>query len=139
MTCNSCQAKTTRILTTKDGRDRCPNCYPMAITGKSQDRLITRSSQRVRDQQIQFEGDMIPPHTYDKTERKLKPNQDFLDRFPEQAHNYFTPTELKKAGVASKYHKKKEAKDNEPIEHKGSAKKAIKKIVGKNPNKTGNR
>jgi len=62
--------------------------------------ILTRSSDRVRQQQQQFEGDIIVPHRYDHQTHKLVPNEDFLARYPEMIPTYFTPEDLKKAGYS---------------------------------------
>lgn len=66
--------------------------------GANVSNILTRNSDRVRQQQLRHEGDIILPHTYDKLTNKLVPNPDFVRLYPNQLPTYFTPEELKQHG-----------------------------------------
>ena len=66
--------------------------------GTNVSNILTRNSDRIRQQQLRYEGDMILPHTYDKLTNKFIPNPDFVDRYPDKLLTYFTPEELKSHG-----------------------------------------
>lgn len=67
--------------------------------GSKVDGSITRNSSRIREQQKQFQSDLIPPYTWDKASKKAKPNSEFIKLFPNQAEKTFTSSELKSVGV----------------------------------------
>lgn len=125
--CRSCHQQAVRILTSK-GQDSCENCGGFNATGGFKtDKILTRSSQRIREQQMEFEGDTIPPFHYDKTSRKAVPNPAFVERFPDQAHNYYNDDEMKSAGLEPV---KPKPKKKEVVGYEGSEKDGIAKIIG---------
>jgi len=73
------------------------------------------------------EGDTLPPHEYNKHERKIKPREDFIKRFPERVSDTYEQSELDKAGY-KKLKVKKPPKQDE-VEHQGDSKKRIKEIL----------
>lgn len=100
MVCPNCNKPTHRLIIDKHG-EACADCRGMSQNGGANlTGILTRSSDRVRQQQQQFEGDIIVPHRYDHQTHKLVPNEDFLARYPEMIPTYFTPEDLKKAGYS---------------------------------------
>jgi hypothetical protein len=72
----------------------------MSVTGGAKvDGSITRNSFRVREQQKQMQEDMQPAYVYDKTTRKVVPNKQFIQSFPNEVDKTFTTNELKSVGV----------------------------------------
>lgn len=99
MICPNCRKPTSRIRVYESGLKACANCLGLSETGGSKiDGTLTRSASRVRDQQRTNEGDTIAPHIFDKVTKQLKPNPDFLRRYPDKIADNYTPTELKRAG-----------------------------------------
>lgn len=66
--------------------------------GANVSNILTRNSDRVRQQQLRHEGDMILPHVYDKLTNKLIPNPDFVKKYPDRLTTYFTAEDLKHHG-----------------------------------------
>lgn len=95
-------------------------------SGKT-DKLLTRASERVLDQQIQHEGDMITPWTVDKSTNKVEVNQDFIDKYPEQAAGIFSEQELKQSGNDTL--KPQDHSDDEGVTHSGDQEQAIKEMI----------
>jgi len=99
MICLGCNSPAHRIVQI-DGYESCESCGGFsAAGGVSTDGLLTRNSLRVRAEAVKYEGDTIPPHTYDKSRRKAVPNKEFIKRFPERAGEFFTPAEIKAEGL----------------------------------------
>lgn len=99
MLCRSCSHNSRRIMVV-NGIDRCPNCALMTDTGgASVDGSITRNSHRVRIQQREMAEDMQPAYVYDKTTRKVVPNKQFIQSFPNEVNKTFTNDELKSVGI----------------------------------------
>lgn len=115
MICPNCQQPTNRMVI-RAGFKGCAECWGMGATGGTKtDGILTRNSDRIRQQQLQYEGDTIPPHSFDKGSRKVVPNPDFVDRYPEQVSNYFTEGEIRKAGYSKAdklFNKQKATKEN---------------------------
>lgn len=100
MICPRCNQPTSRLIY-RDGVTACANCRGLSdAAGASISGILTRNSERVRSQQHTFEGDTIPAHRYDKVLGRMVPNEDFMERFPNQITTYFTESELKKAGYS---------------------------------------
>lgn len=126
--CPTCQTKTSHIKVIGD-RTGCHNCMGFSETGgSSTDKILTRSSERVLEQQVQGEGDMITPWIVDKSTNQVVVNQDFIDKYPNQAAETFTQEELKASGNESL--KPVENDDTGGgIEFKGDEREAIQQIV----------
>lgn len=100
MICPNCNKSTHRLVVDKHG-SYCATCRGLSETGgPNTTGILTRNSDRVRAQQQRYEGDMITPHRFDKQLGRFVPNEDFLERFPEQIPTYFTDVDLKKAGYS---------------------------------------
>lgn len=56
------------------------------------------------------EGDTLPPHVYDKHERKVKPRAEFIKRFPNRVSETYGRKELDTSGY--KKLKTKESRSN---------------------------
>lgn len=98
MVCPTCNKPTSRLIIDKLG-SACATCRGQSEAGgTSATGLLTRNSDRVREQQRQFEGDTILPHAYDKASRKVKPNDDFIKMYPDKVGNFFKQSELEQAG-----------------------------------------
>jgi len=106
----------------------CPVCGGYSEAGGTKtDGLLTKNSLRVRSDSLKYEGDTIPPHQYDKSTHRIKPNEDFLKKYPEKANCYFTKEELKEAGYGKLNTKSVCNKDS--AEHIGDPNKKIKEIL----------
>lgn len=100
ITCPRCNKPTHRLIIDKHG-EACADCRGMSQNGGANvTGILTRGSDRVRQQQHQYEGDIIVPHRYDHQTHKLVPNEEFMARFPEMLPTYFTADDLKKAGYS---------------------------------------
>lgn len=96
MICNTCKQDAIRILVI-GGNDYCPSCAKVSTTSRTRvDGITTRT--RVRHESTMHEGDMIVPHAYNKTTRRLEPNAEFIKRYPDQAKDYFTKDEMIASG-----------------------------------------
>lgn len=113
MQCINCGSAANRLVFDKYGTG-CENCRNMSATGGSKlDGILTRSSERVRAQQQEYEGDMIAPHVFDKVLGRMVVNPDFVDRYSDQLPTYFTQEELEHEGFskAAKIYEKKAAQE----------------------------
>lgn len=119
MICPNCNKPTNRIILDSHGK-ACANCRGLSeVAGNKLDGLVTRNSQRVRDQQRRHEGDIISPHTFDKLTGKITPNPDFVKMHPEKLGNFYTQKELEKAGyskIGKAFKAAKEAKKKHAAE-----------------------
>lgn len=109
MKCDTCHKECNRLIIDSYGA-ACADCRGLSeCGGVSITNILTRSSERVRAQQQDYEGDMIVPHVFDKTLGQVVPNPDFVDRYADQLPTYFTQKELERAGYskASKIYDKK--------------------------------
>ena len=98
MTCPTCHQPTARMRIYEHGAG-CAACLGLSEAGGAKvDGLLTRNSDRIREQQRRFEGDMIPPHIVDKVSRKAVPNPDFMARYPDKIASNYTQSELERAG-----------------------------------------
>lgn len=103
MNCPIGNHPTSRIIidTDSDGNRRkvCAEHRGMSeAKGANVSNILTRSSDRVREQQLRHEGDIILPHQYDKLTNKYIPNPDFVRLYPDKLPTYFTAEELKQHG-----------------------------------------
>jgi len=79
------------------------------------------------------------PHTWDKHERKLKPNQEFLNLHSMNAANVYDPKEVEKEmpKLAEKIKKDRQSKQDlkaklhKSVEYAGTAETGIKRVIGK--------
>ena len=77
----------------------CHSCGNFGESGGTRvDKILTRNAQRITEEQSKHEGDMITPYVFDKNEKKVVPNADFIERYPEQATETFTDDELITSG-----------------------------------------
>lgn len=128
MICPTCNTETSHIKLIAD-KIGCHSCMGFAETGGTKtDKILTRSAERILEQQVQNEGDMIAPYIVDKSTNQVTVNQDFVDKYPDQAANTFTPDELTASGNEGL---KPVANDDtgEEIVFRGSEEEAIKEIV----------
>src|SRR5258708_5627715 len=85
----------------------CRNCYtPTAAEG-----ILTRTSERVRQQQSEYGADLVPPHTYDKERKRLNINPDFVKLYPENLNYYESDESVSKAGYPKLAKRLKENRD----------------------------
>jgi len=128
MICATCGSKTAHIKVI-EGKEYCSHCGGFSEAGGTKtDGLLTRNRFSIRRESIQREADMIPPHEYDRTTRKVKPRDEFIKRYPDKVGEYFSQEELNKAGY-NKLKAKPLVKRDENVEHHGDAKERIKEII----------
>jgi hypothetical protein len=129
--CPNCKHQTSHLKILPNGNTICHNCGGYAESGGVRtDKILTRNSDRVRDQQHQHEGDMITPYVWDKATDKAVVNHDFVELYPEQAAVTFTKDELKAAGHGRLLERVKEADpDTSDVEFSGDEKQAIKGVI----------
>jgi len=73
----------------------------MSIVSKNKtDGILTRTSWRIRRQQSRHEGDMVLPHSYDKTKHREVVNPDFVKLYPDKVKDFFSGDQLKKDGYS---------------------------------------
>lgn len=100
LTCPNCHQPTARLIIDKHGSG-CAACRGLSENaGANVTGILTRTSDRVRQQQQQFEGDMIVPHRYDAGLGRVVPNEEFVAKYPGMLPTYFTEQELKDAGYS---------------------------------------
>ena len=101
MICPVCNQVTSRMRVYEGGIKACANCLGISeAAGFKIDGSLTRTSQRVRDQQRTHERDMIPPHVFDHNTKTLKPNPDFIKNYPDKLASNFNQRELEKTGMS---------------------------------------
>jgi hypothetical protein len=128
MTCPTCSNETSHIRV-EQGIVGCHACMGFSETGgSSTDKILTRSSERVLEQQVQNEGDMITPYVVDRSTNQAVINQDFIDMYPNQAANTFSQEELRSSGNENLTPVQDDSMD-EDVEFRGDEKQAIKEIV----------
>lgn len=119
MTCPNCNKPTSRMIY-RAGSKACASCWGLSeAAGVKLDGVLTRNSMRIREQQRRFEADIITPHVYDKTTKKMVPNPDFVNIHTDKLGNFFKEKELVEAGYTKIGHalqhvekqKQKERKD----------------------------
>jgi hypothetical protein len=127
--CPTCNHTTSHLKILPDGRECCSNCGGFSETGGVKtDKILTRQSDRVRQEQQQHEGDMLPPYLFNKATGNVEVNHDFVELYPNQAAQTFSKDELVKAGH-SHLLERAPASESEDIEFNGNAEEAIKEIV----------
>lgn len=99
MICPNCGKPTSRMMIYENGVEACANCLGLSENaGVKVDGVLTRNSDRIREQHRRHEGDVIAPHVFDKNTKQLTPNPDFIKLYPDRLPNFFTQKELEKAG-----------------------------------------
>lgn len=128
MICPTCNTESHHIKVIGD-RTVCHNCGGFSETGGSRtDRILTYNADRITEQQVQHEGDMITPYIVDKSTNQAVVNQDFIDKYPDQAAVTYSQEELKASGNEDL--KPPENDDNgSGIEFNGSQEEATKEII----------
>ena len=98
MKCQNCHARSYYIKVLANGEERCPRCGGFSeASGVKTSGLLTRSSFRVRTEAVKYEGDTITPFVYNHAEKKMDLNQEFVKLYPNQAKDYYTDVEMRKA------------------------------------------
>ena len=98
MICPNCQQPTSRLRFYK-GRAICAREMGLSEAGGVKvDGVLTRNADRIREQQMKYEGDLIMPHMFDHNKRELVPNPDFIKRYPERITDTYSQDELEAAG-----------------------------------------
>jgi hypothetical protein len=117
MKCNSCYKKAHHIKVI-DGIEICENCGGFSVAGGTgTDGLLTRNRFSVRRDSVMNEVDTLPPHVYDKHDRKVKPREDFIKRYPGRVNDTYNQKELDDAGMNKlKVCKPKPKVDSEEID-----------------------
>jgi len=99
MRCETCGEKSSYIKVLSNGEERCSNCGGFSEAGGIDTTgLLTRNSQRVREDSAKHECDFIQPHKFDKNTRKIGVNPDFVKEYPDKVKDYFSEEEVEKAG-----------------------------------------
>lgn len=128
MICPTCQTESHHIKVIGD-RAICHNCGGFSETGGPKvDKILTYNADRITEQQIQHEGDMITPYIVDKSTNQAIVNQDFIDKYPNQAAQTFSQEELKASGNENLKPPEKDD-DGSGIEFKGSQEEAMREVV----------
>lgn len=96
--CSNCSAEAHHIVINSRG-ERCEHCGDFAVTAGSTDRVHARGIFSIRTSSQEYEGDTIPPYVVDKNSGRQVINPDFIERFPDQAFNYYTEEQLKEQGL----------------------------------------
>jgi len=78
----------------------CKQCQDNAkIYHKGKPLNLTEGSERIRKQREEYHDDFLQPHAYNKSSRKLEINREFVNKYPDKAHLYYSPDEMKQAGL----------------------------------------
>lgn len=128
MICPTCNTGSHHIKVLGD-RTGCHNCMGFSETGGPKtDKILTYTADRITEQQVQHEGDLIPPYIFDKSTNQAIVNQDFIDKYPDQAAVTFSQDELKASGNENL--KPSENDDNgEGIQFNGSQEEAMREVI----------
>ncbi len=140
MICQNCQHESSNIKYFPGVGERCHHCGGFSeASGTKTTGLLTRQSFRVRSEQPQYAADMLPPHVYDKVQRKFIPNPDFISNHADRVKNFIPNEELRAARMPKLAdHSDKltqEAADHKAalrasVEHAGNAEDGVKRVVG---------
>ncbi len=102
MICKNCSSITTRLRVV-NGSERCHVCagFPEA-GGIRLDGVLSR--QRVRMDSVMHEADVITPTIWDKNTHREVPNEEFIRRHADNAHNFLSADMVAKShpGLARK-------------------------------------
>lgn len=129
MTCPGCQGESSHIKVIGNNIV-CHNCGGYSESGGvSTDRILTRNSDRLSEQRVQHEADMITPYVVDKDTNQPIVNQDFIDQYPEQSKDTFSKEELKQSGNQDLV--KQEQPEDDDVEYSGNEDEAIEEIIQK--------
>ena len=139
MTCQNCHRASRYIKILSNGQEVCHHCGGFSEAGGTKTAgLLTRSAFRIRTEARKYEGDTIPPFTYNKSRRKIDVSQEFVNLYPHKAKDYFSDSEMKQSGnpdlvgysnqikTAEKKNKQDQAKS---VKFTGSQKKAMERIL----------
>lgn len=98
MICQRCNSSTSRLIY-RGSTMACASCWGLSEAGGPKiDGTLTRNSFRIREQQRQYEADIITPHIYDSVSKKVVPNPDFIKQHTDKVANFFDQKELEGAG-----------------------------------------
>lgn len=129
MTCPSCSKPSSHIRINTDGSIGCHHCLGFSESGGSKtDKILTRNATRITEQREQFEADMITPYVVDKSTNQVVINEDFIELYPNQAAETFSPEELRSVGQEG-LKASVEVDNGQGIEFSGSEEEAIGAIV----------
>ena len=106
MKCASCATETSRVRII-GGREVCHKCGGFSEGGGVRtDGILSR--QRIRMDSVKYEGDVLNPWAYSKSEKSFVPNDEFIKRHGEHAESFFTADDLQKTHpkLAQKYRTK---------------------------------
>lgn len=131
MICPTCHHESAHIRVQSNGTIGCHHCLGFSESGGSRtDKILTRNAARITDEQVQYEGDLITPYIVDKSTNKAIVNEEFINLYPNQAAETYTPAELKSVGQPDL----KPAQNDDMgvgIEFSGDESEAIKEVVDK--------
>lgn len=129
MICPTCSTDSAHIRVETNGKTGCHNCLGFSESGGSPtDKVLTRASSRITEQQIQHEGDMQTPHIVDKSTNRVVVNEEFINLYPEQAAQTYTQEELKSVGQQD-LKPAVDTDDGKGIEFSGNEDEAIEEII----------
>lgn len=127
MICPTCKKDSARIQVI-GGRVGCSNCFGTSESGGSRtDKILTYNADRITEQQVQNEGDIITPYIVDKNTHQAIVNDDFVQKYPTQALGIFSRDELDSSGFTDL--QASEEDDGAEVEFSGDQKESIGKIV----------
>lgn len=141
MICQTCQHESGNIRYIPGIGERCHNCGDFSEAGGTKSTgLVTRQSSRIRLQQPQHAGDLVPPHTYDRGSKKWVPNPEFVKLYPDRAKDFHSNDELaaahmpklaKRSDSLREVVRKHKETMRKTVQHEGETVKGIKRVVGK--------
>ncbi len=102
MTCSTCHSLTARIRV-QNGQEGCSSCLGIPEGGGARlDGVLAR--QRVRMDALMHEGDVLTPTVWDKVSHKEVPNEEFIRRHADNAHNFLSAEQVARShpGLARK-------------------------------------
>lgn len=131
MRCPTCKTNSSHVHVGTDGSITCHKCGGFSESGgSSTDKILTRNSTRVTEQQMQYEQDLITPYVVDKSTNKAVVNEEFINLYPEQAAQTYTKVELKSVGQPD-LKPQTEVDDGRGIEFTGDESESIGEIIEK--------
>jgi hypothetical protein len=128
MICPTCNYDSSRIRVSATGAITCHNCGGFSESGGTKtDKILTRNATRITEDQLQHEGDMITPYVVDKSTNQVVVNEEFINLYPTQAAQTYTPEELQSVGQGNL--KPPEPEDTSDIQFNGDEEQAIDAII----------
>lgn len=136
MICSTCNSETSHVKVVHS-IEYCSNCSGISENRATED-IITRASSRIRIESVKYEGDMLNPQKYDKSTKKVVPNEEFLKLHGIRAKNFFSESDLNVGGYRKLSRKIREAdivvrkeksKLQRSVLHEGDKKERIQELL----------